>query len=140
MHTPERWQLLLRVMLFGIAYFVIGIAFASLANSATSGQVRVAWRLTAYLVSACVFAAHVAYEHFRRLNPPRATALHAAMAAALGAFALAVAANLHSRSGDSGHERLLTLALVLWPAVTAVLAFLVTRAATAILARRRRNV
>ncbi len=72
-------------ILIGVLYSVIGIVFALPTN-----HVRM-WRLAAWVVSAIVFAAHIAYEHFRLGNSPRATALHTALAVAVGAFGLAVA-------------------------------------------------
>jgi hypothetical protein len=83
-------------MLAGAVYLVAGITFAALAGWAPSPQMRVAWRLAAWLTSGAAFAAHVGYEHFRLRTLPLATASHAAAAVAVGAFALAVAANVHA--------------------------------------------
>ena len=124
----KRW--LWAVILFGVVYLVVGVTFAELG-----------WRLPAWLVSAVAFAVHIAYEHFRLRNSPRWTALHASAAAALGAFGLAVAANVHELSANPGnHRSLLLLALVLWPILTAVPAFVVALAAAAGLARWRPSV
>jgi len=68
------------------------------------------------------------------------TALHASLAVAVGAFALAVAANLHARWVASSNQRSLVFALAVWPAVTAVPAFVVALAAAAGLRRTRRDV
>jgi len=128
-------------MLFGIVYLVVGITFAALASSSVSTQMRVTWRLAAWLVSAAAFAAHIAYEHSRLRGSPARVAARACVAVALGAFALAVAANVHGYTAASSHQRsLLLLALVVWPALTAVPAFLVALAAAAVLARTRRGV
>jgi hypothetical protein len=123
------------VILVGIAYFVVGFVFAALANPSVSDQVRV-WRLAAWVVSAAVFAAHIGYEHFRLGNSPRATALHAAVAVAVGAFLLAVAATAHASVvvSHAPYWRFL-LALVVWPIITALPAFLVAFVAGAMLAR-----
>src|SRR2546428_6720865 len=75
-----------------VAYMPIGIVFAALA--ADANYVRV-WRLAAWLASAAAAAAHIGYEHYRLRSSPRPTALHAAGAVALGAFGLALAANIH---------------------------------------------
>ena len=77
------------VLLVGAVYLAAGIAFGALAAGSASHQMRLTWRLAAWPASAAAFAAHVAHEHFRRRNPPRATAWHTALAVALGAFALA---------------------------------------------------
>jgi hypothetical protein len=107
-------------MLIGVLYCVIGIVFAWPSN-----QVRV-WRLAAWIISAAVYAAHIGYEHFRLGNSrPASTALHTALAVALGAFGLAVAANFHEVWVASSYRRSLALALVAWPALTGVPAFLV---------------
>jgi purine-cytosine permease-like protein len=77
------------VLLVGAVYLAAGIGFGALAAGSASQQIRVTWRLAAWLASAAAFAAHIGYEHFRRRNPPRATAWHTPLAFALGAFALA---------------------------------------------------
>ena len=101
------------------SYCVIGIVFALPSN-----QVRL-WRLAAWVISAAVYAAHVGYEHFRLGNSPRAIALHTALAAAVGAFGLAVAANVHEIWAASSYRLSLALALVAWPVLTALPAFVV---------------
>ena len=122
-------------ILVGVVYFVVGFGFAALANPSVSDQVRVRWRLAAWVASAAVYAAHIGYEHFRLNNSPRSTALHAGMAVALGALLLAVAATVHKVMVPSHTPswRFL-LALVLWPMITALPAFLVALAAAAVLA------
>src|SRR5258708_8845812 len=92
--SRKRW--LRRLILVGVAYFVVGIAFSSLAGWSESNQMRVTWRLLAFLISGVAFALHIGYEHFRLGNSPRITASHAALAVALGAFLLAAAATVHA--------------------------------------------
>ncbi len=128
------------VIFFGIVYVVVGITFGELANLSASNETREIWRRSAWLVSAAAFVLHIGYEHFRRRNSPRSIALHASLAAALGAFALAVAANLHALWAATGNQRLLAFALLIWPIMTAVPAFLVALAAAAGLARWRPRV
>lgn len=123
----------------GVVYLVAGIAFGALAGRSASDQMRTAWRLAAWLTSAAAFGAHICYEQFRLGNPPLTTALFASFAAALGAFSLAGAANLHAHWTASGNQRLLALALAVWPALTAVPAFFVALAAAAGLARMRQT-
>lgn len=135
MDTSGRKPWIRAVILVGVVYFVVGFVFATLANPSVSDHVRV-WRLAAWGASAAVYAAHIGYEHFRLNNSPPATALHAAMAVAVGAFLLAVSATVHAVMVPSHapYWRFL-LALVLWPIVTALPAFLVAPVAGAVLAR-----
>jgi hypothetical protein len=115
--SPRRlW--VLAALLVGVGYFLIGWLFA------LPGSHAQAWRLAAWLVSACVAAAHIGYEHYRLRSSPRFTALHAASAVAIGAFLLAVAGMLHSFWTPAGFRLAWLLALVLWPVFTAVPAFL----------------
>jgi hypothetical protein len=126
-------------LLFAIVYPVVGITFSFPAKSTASNEIRVAWRLAAWLVSAAAFAAHIAYEHFRARTRPTRAALHVAAAVALGAFLLAVWVNVHAHwIASSDQSSLAPLALVLFPAVTGVPAFVVALVAVAVLARARR--
>lgn len=123
------------VIFVGVVYFVVGYGSAAL-DPSVSDQARFMWRLAAWVVSAAVYAAHIGYEHFRSGNSPRATALHAALAVAVGAFLLAVAATVHAGAVPShAPYRRYLLALAVWPIVTAVPAFLVALAVAAVLAR-----
>jgi hypothetical protein len=125
-----------RAILVGIAYGVIGVVVAALDDG---GHVRM-WRLAAWVVSAAVFAAHIGYEHYGLGSPRRTTALRVAGAAALGAFALALAANIHALSvAASGQQARLLIALVVWPVMIALPAFLVALAGAAVLARLSRH-
>ena len=134
--SDHRW--LRAVILLGVVYLVVGLTFARLAAWSGSDRLRIMWRLAAFLASAAVFAAHIGYEHFRLGNSPRTTALHSSMAVALGAFALAVAANVHAQWAASNNPRSLALALVAWPALCGLPAFVVGLAAAAGLALTRR--
>jgi len=87
------------------------------------------------MVSAVVYAAHIGYEHFRIRSSPRSTALHVAFGAAVGAFGLAAAAIVHSLLTGTGNLRLLRIALLIWPLITGVPAFVVALVLTAVLAR-----
>jgi len=140
MDRPANQRWLPVAMLVAIVYPVVGIAFAALATSPASHQVVVTWRLAAWLVSAAAFVAHLGYEHFRlRSSPPRA-AWHVAVAVALGAFLLAVWVIVHGHWGASGRQsQFAPLALVVFPVVTGVPAFVVALVAGAILDRMRRR-
>jgi len=114
----------------GIGYAFVGIVFA-----VPTTHVQ-AWRLAAWVVSAIGYAAHIAYERFRLQNSPGSAALHVAFAVALGAFGLAVGANIHSLSTGSTQRRgVLLLSLGIWPVITALPAFLVAFGTNIVLAQ-----
>jgi hypothetical protein len=121
------------MLLVALAYVIIGVGFAALARSPDATVVRL-WRLAAWAASAAVAAAHIAYEHYRLGSSPRATALHAAGAVALGAFGLALAANVHWLLAGPPGQRAPLLALPVWPVITAVPAFLAALAVATVLA------
>jgi hypothetical protein len=131
MDEARRQQWARVVVLVGVMYALIGVAFAW-----PTTHVRV-WRLAAWLVSAAAYAAHIGYERFGLRHAPRRAAWHVALAVALGAFGLAVAANIHSLSvvSTNQHRRLLLVALVVWPIMTGLPAFLVGLGASEVLAR-----
>ena len=131
MDEARRQQWARVVVLVGVMYALIGVVFAWPAT-----HVRV-WRLAAWLVSAAAYAAHIGYERFGLRNAPRRAAWHVALAVALGAFGLAVAATIHSVSvvSTSQHRRLLLVALVVWPIMTGLPAFLAGLGASEVLAR-----
>lgn len=118
-------------VLLGVGYALVGISFAV---PVTHVQ---AWRLAAWVVSAIGYTAHIAYERFRLQNSPSSAALHVALAAGLGAFGLAVGANVHSLYAGSTnqHRQLLLLSLGIWPAITALPAFVVAFGANMVLRR-----
>ena len=126
------------VILVGVVYLVAGLTFGALAG-ASSNRMRVAWRLSAWLISGAAFLAHIWHEHFRLRHSPATTATHASLAVGLGAFGLAVAANIHAQRSGSSHKGALALALVAWPVLTAVPAFVVALGAAALLTLRRRG-
>lgn len=128
-------------LLVGTMYLVAGIVFGELAGRAVSAQTRVAWRWAAWLVSGALFGAHILYEQIRLRNTPKITALHVSAAAALGAFGLAAAANVHAYVASAHeHALMLALSLAIWPLMTALPAFVVALIAALLLARVRRSV
>jgi hypothetical protein len=128
---PQGW--LGAALVAGVAYVLIGRLFALPAEHVQM------WRLAAWVASAVVYATHIGYEKFGLGSPSRSTALHAALAVAMGAFLLAVAGMLHSLASASETSRLWLLALVVWPAVTAVPAFLLAIVAAMALGRFQRS-
>jgi hypothetical protein len=120
-------------LLVGLAYLIVGRVFA-----APSTNVKV-WRFAAWVVSFAIFGANIWYEHFKLRNTGRRAASHVAAAVAIGAFGLALAAMIHSLGIASGSRHRWFLALVLWPAITAVPAFVAALVGGAILSRLRRS-
>ena len=133
----QRW--LRTVILIGVGYFIIGTAFGTFAGWSKFNQMVVTWRLLSFFTSAVVFALHIVHEHFRLRNLPLITASHASMAVAVGAFGIAVAANVHGLWVHSSNQRSLIFALVAFPALTAIPAFLVALVAAAGLGLVRRR-
>jgi hypothetical protein len=116
-------------LLVGVVYFVVGRLFTLPASHVQ------AWRLGAWIVSFVAYGAHIGYEHIRLRNPARSLALHVAVAVAIGGFLLAAAGMIHHLSSASTFRPVWVLALVLWPAFTAVPAFLGALVAGAVLRR-----
>ncbi len=139
MDSSDRQRWFRMVVLLGAVYFVFGVAFAAFASWSASNSMRETWNRLGFLASGVAFALHIGYEHFRLRNSPLVTASHVSMAVALGAFALAVSANVHGYRVGTNNQRLLAFALVAWPALTAVPAFVVALVAAAGLALRRRS-
>ena len=120
-------------LLAGVVYVLVGRLFALPADHVH------AWRLAAWIVCGAAYAAHIGYEHFSLRHSPRALAWHAAVGVVIGAFALAAAGMMHAVQAGPATRTLWLLALVLWPAITAVPAFLVALAVAIVLARWTRS-
>ena len=127
------------VLLLGAVYLFIGLAFAEFSDRAKTNAMHLMWRRLAWLVSGVGFAGHIAYGHFRLGNSPRSTAMCASIAAALGAGGLAVAANVHEWMAASSYRPSIAIALVAWPLLTAVPAFVVAMVVAEALNRWRRR-
>ncbi len=110
------------MLLCGLGYVVVGLAFGALAN-ASAGHAREAWRLSAFAVSAALFVSQFVFEYRRAGRTPSEVAAYCALAVALGAFGLAAAGRLRT-------------ALVVWPGVTGVPAFVAAWVAGRLLAHR----
>lgn len=124
---------------FAASYLVIGFAFAEFSDSATTNAIRLMWRRLAWGVCGIVFAGHIFYGAFRLRNPARITAMHASVAAALAAGGLAVATSLHEWRTASKYRPSIAIALVAWPILTAIPAFVVAIIGAALLNRWRRR-
>jgi len=132
LNASGKYQWLRAVIFFAMVYLIVGVAFP---NPPTSNKMQLIWRLAAWLTCAVAFAIHIGLAYFRFGNAPRRTALHAAVSVALGAFALAAAANIHAMTAGTGDQRLLALALVIWPVITGVPAFVIAFIAATVLAK-----
>jgi hypothetical protein len=128
------------VLFLGVVYFIVGVVFGAFAGRAASSQGRVAWRWAAWVLSAAIFGAHILYERARARGSARITALHASSAAALGAFGLAIAANVYTHTiGAREHAVALALSLAIWPIMTALPAFVVALVAAVLVDRALRR-
>jgi hypothetical protein len=106
-------------IVFGVSYAAVGILLAL-----PTSNVR-AWRLAAWALSALLYVLHLTYEQFKLRYAPRLMALHVASAVGMGALLLAVSATIHSLFAPPDYSRWkFALALVLWPIITALPAFL----------------
>jgi hypothetical protein len=115
-----RRETLSRVLIVGVVYFLVGFVLSLFDRG------RFSWRLAAWVISGVVFALHFGYEQFRIHNTPLRTALCAAAAVAIGGFLLAVAATVHAVIAPARPPFwLFLLALVLWPILTGLPAFVV---------------
>ena len=127
--THQRW--FRTTVVLGVVYLVINLAFGAFASWSVSNSMRVTWNRLAFLTSAVAFAAHISHEHFRLGNTARLTAWHTSLAVAFGAFGLALVANIHDLRSASGYRPRMLIALVAWPVLTAVPAFIVALVVTA---------
>jgi hypothetical protein len=139
MEGPTR-QWIARVLLVALVYLIAGLAFGALAGNAVSHQMVVTWRLGAWLLSAIAFATHILFDLFRARFTPSATAFHAAIGAALGSLGLAAAATIHAHLSATAHRFPALLALITWPLLTGLPAFVVAFVVASVLVRARKNV
>ena len=121
-------------MLVGVGYFAIGFVTVAISRHVASSGLKPT-RLAAWGISAVVFAAHIWYEARRAGGAPARTALRNALAVAVGGFLLAAVATMHALSAGTARPVPQLIALVAWPALLAVPAFLVAWAVSATLAK-----
>jgi hypothetical protein len=124
----NRW---IRITIVGVLYFVIG--YGSTFFDAPGPGLHFT-RLAAWVASAAVYMVHLAYEHFRLESPPASGALNVGLAVAVGGFLLAIAAIVHAAmvNQHAPYQRFV-LALVAWPLITGLPAFLVAFVAAVVL-------
>lgn len=137
MDASDRKRWLSAVGLFAVVYFVTATAFGAFARWAALDLARETWNRLAFLACGIAFAVHIAYEQFRLHSSSRTTAWHTSLASALGGFALAVAANIHELASSSSYRPRLLIALVAWPLLTGVPAFLIALVTAAALSLRK---
>jgi len=138
MHANTRNPRILALVL-AAWYFIIGYGSAVL-DPSIPARTRFAWRLGAWIACGVAYAAHLIYLQFKFKKPPLATALHAAAAVALGAFLLALAASVHAVMVSSRAPYWqFVVALIVWPVITALPAFVVALTTAWVLARFPRN-
>lgn len=140
MDDSGRHQWLSTAIFVGVLYLAVGLASIALAGRAASPQMLSFWRLSAFALSALVFAVHIACEHFRLRNKATPAAWHACVAVAFGAFGLALMANIHDLGSASGYRSRMLVALVAWPLLTAVPAFIVALLVALVLGVKQRSV
>ena len=137
MHDSGRRRWFGSALLVGALYFAIGFASSVLAGMAPSRWMVLMWRWAAFFLCGAAFVAHLAREVLRHGSGARAAAWRAAVAVAIGGFALALAANLHDLTSAAGYRPRMLVALVAWPLITAVPAFVAALAGAAGLGRWR---
>jgi ABC-type transport system involved in cytochrome c biogenesis permease subunit len=103
-----------------LLYPAIGVGFAFLDSPY---GVRF-WRLAAWVASAVVLVGHVIYEQ-RRHSPPPRTAWHVSFAVALGALVLAVWVLAFGYVVGARRSSLAPFALLLFPLLSGVPAFVI---------------
>lgn len=124
-----------RALIYALFYMVVGVLVAQFGGYSTFVAPRF-WRLTAWLLSAIAFGTHVQHERGTSGRSILATGLHAATAAALGAFGLALAAIVHRHGVGLPRSALLGAALILWPVITFIPALMVGMGAAALMRPR----
>jgi hypothetical protein len=144
-NEPESWSVsethnarwLVPALLAGFAYATVGVVFGFFAGTAASHTLNIFWRWAAWVVSAAVYAGHIGFERFGLRHSTGVTARHVAAAAAFGGLGLAVAAGAHAVFGSSRNLNLslYALALVAWPVLTGVPAYLAALVVGAALSR-----
>ena len=120
-----------RATLVGMFYAVVAVGSGMLAGVAGSARMTLLWRWLAFIVSGTAFAWHVAHEVLRERSRALPAAWRASLAAAIGGFGIAVAANLHELAVASGYRVRMLIALAAWPLITGGAAFLMALVAAA---------
>jgi hypothetical protein len=118
-------------ILIGVAYFLVGWL-----STLPATHVQ-AWRFAAWIISALVYAAQIGYEHFTLRTAPLKLALRAGLASAIGGFGIAAAAIVHDVMTRPSMRPMMFIALIAWPLLTGVPAFVIAWVAAFALSRTR---
>jgi hypothetical protein len=112
-------------LIVAVWYFFIGYGSAVL-DPSLPARMRFAWRFAAWIACFVAFAIHIGFLRFKFRKSPLSTALNVSMAVALGGFMLAVAATIHAAMVPSHAPYWqFLIALIVWPLITALPAFVI---------------
>ena len=120
-------------ILTGVIYLIIGRVFS------INHELLRQWRLAAWVLSAVAYGVHLWYEHTWLRSTARAAAGHVALGVALGAFGIAVAGMIHSLNTGVGLRATWIIALLAFPALTALPAYIVALGVGAMLPRQNKK-
>ena len=120
-------------ILTGVVYLIIGRVFA------INHELLRQWRIAAWLLSAIAYGVHLWYELTWLRSSARTAAGHVALGVALGAFGIAVAGMIHSYNTGVGLRATWLIALLAFPALTALPAFIVALGVGAMLPRQQQK-
>ncbi len=109
--------------LAAFAYAVVGVVTADFALAAGEPTLRSAWRLAAWVLSFVIFAAQLFYERKREGATIATVARDVAVAAAIGAFILAIVGPVRSHWSAGDFRRAAVLSLVAWPLLVGIPAY-----------------
>ena len=121
---PTADRAVARALVVGLLYVIIGVV--------TAGQASRAWRLSAWVLCLVVFLAHLVAERVRFGRTRRDSAWSLALGVSSGALLLALAGPVRSHWGTPTQGRAL-LAIVIWPLLLGIPAFLAGLAGSTIL-------
>jgi hypothetical protein len=130
-----RGQGLGAAFLVGAIYTALGVAASTIGGTAASAGVGRAARWATFLLSGIAFVLHVVRERAGG-SAVWSAARRSALAAAIGGLGLALAANVHELVAGEGYRPRLLVALVVWPVLTGVPAFLGASVLSAMVAPR----
>lgn len=128
-----------RIVPLGIVYLLLGIASALISNPLPRGPVQMLIRVGFFVMALAAFLFHLRSETLRFRQGPRAAAFMAAGSVSLGVCLLAIYANIAVWLERSSANRLLILAIVVWPLITGAGALLAGFVLANITAKRQRR-
>jgi hypothetical protein len=123
-------------LLVGAIYTALGVAASAVGGASASGRLGLLARWATFALSGIAFLAHAVHEARAKGAGVTRTGLRSALAAAIGGLGLAVAANLHELTSRAAFRPRMLVALVAWPLLTAIPAFLGAVLLAALFGRR----